>query len=258
MENKTKTGLLLLIIGIILGIISNSIFFIDSNIAIGVSALGAIGSLLIFIGIILMILGRKEYNERHRKFVVISLGLFILSIVLSSIIFVVGFLIAIVEEDTAPIGNAMYAIPIASIIGGLVYVFLVYELEDKNGKIILLSAFILTIMISTFVAINIKPIFEEEIGSIIISQNVSQEELNEISTTVSQRVGEMSAFSVIQNVVMLLAFFMAYKRIGSGDIPYNRIDKSSSQSGKDEWYCPHCGCSVPSDANICPYCGKQM
>jgi hypothetical protein len=57
-ENKTKTGLLLLIVGIILGVISNSIFFIDSSVAISVSVLGAIGSLLIFIGIILMILGR--------------------------------------------------------------------------------------------------------------------------------------------------------------------------------------------------------
>ncbi|MBN2603706.1 MAG: zinc ribbon domain-containing protein [Candidatus Thermoplasmatota archaeon] len=201
-----------------------------------------------------MILGRKEYTERHRKFVVISLGLFILSIVLSSIIMVVGIVMALVNNDTAPIGNAMYAIPIASIIGGIVYVFLLYELEDKNGKIVLISAVILTVMTSTFLAINIQSVFEQTFGSI----NISQEEITELSNTFSQKVSELSAFSIIHNLVMLLAFFMAYKRIDSGDIPSSKIDKSSLQSGKDEWYCPHCGRAVPTDANICPYYGKQM
>jgi MFS family permease len=258
-ENKTKTGLLLLIIGIILGVISNGIFFIDTNIAISVSILGSIGSLLIFIGIILMILGRKEYTERHRKFIVISLFLFILSVILSVIIVAVAFASVIISKDISPVGNAMYAIPVASIIGGLAYVFLLFELQDKNGKIVLISALILTVMISTFLAINIQSVFEETFGSIIISQDINTEEITELSNTFSQKVGELSAFSVIHNLVMLLAFIMAYKRIESGDIP-STSDKSFSyaESPKDEWYCPHCGRSVPSDANICPYCGKKM
>jgi len=261
-ENKTKTGLLLLIVGIILGIIANAIFFIDTNIAISLSILGSLGSLLIFIGIILMILGRKEYNEKHRKFVVISLGLFILSVVLSVIIVAIGFASAFIAKDISPIGNAMYAIPVASVIGGLAYVFLLYELEDKNGKIVLLSAFVLTIMISTFLAINIQPIFEETFGSIIISQDISAEEITELSTTFSEKVGELAGYSVIHNLVMLLAMVMAHKRIGSVDLSSGATISdnsfSSTKSGKDEWYCPHCGRSVPSETNICPFCGKQM
>jgi len=249
----------LLIIGITLGVISNAIFFIDSNIAISISILGSLGSILIFIGIILMILGRKEYNERHRKFVVISLGLFILSIVLSSIIFVIGITIALVEKDVASIGNSFYAIPIVSIIGVLAYVLLVYELEDKNGKIVLISAFILTIMVSIFLAINVQSAFEEAFGSITISEELNIEEMTELSNTFSKKLGELGAFSVIHNLVMLFAFIMSYKRVDSGEIPLSS-DKSisSTQSLGDQWYCPHCGRSVPSDAKICPYCGKQM
>ena len=260
MENKTKTGLLLLIVGIILGVISNSIFFIDSSIAISVSVLGAIGSLLIFIGIILMILGRKEYTERHRKFVVFSLGLFILSVVSSFVIAVVVFSSAIISKDFSSIGNAMYAVPFSSIIGGLAYVFLLYELEDKNGKIVLISAVILTIIISIFMAINIQSIFEETFGSLTITPDMDTEEITELFNTFSQKISELSAFSVIHNLVMLLAFFMAYKHINSADFPSTKLNKSFSpeESVKDEWYCPHCGRAVPPDAHVCPYCGKQM
>ncbi len=260
MENKTKTGLLLILVGLILGIITNAIFFIDVNIAISVSLLASLGSLLIFIGIILMILGRKEYTEKHRKFVVISLGLFILSVALSVIIVAVGFSSAIITKDISPIGNAMYAIPISSIFGGLAYVFLLYELEDKNGKIVLISAVILTIMISIFMAINIQSIFEETFGSLIISPDINTEEITELSNTFSQKVGEISAFSVINNLVMLLAFFMAYRHVNSADFPSAKLNRSFSpeKSVKDEWYCPHCGRAVPPDAHICPYCGKQM
>jgi rubrerythrin len=133
-------------------------------------------------------------------------------------------------------------------------------LEDKDGKIVLISAVILTIMISIFMAINIQSIFEQAFGSIVISEDMNPEELTELFNTYSQKIGELSAFSVIHNLVMLLAFFMAYKHINSDDFKASMLDKSfsSAESVKDEWYCPHCGRAVPSDANICPYCGKQM
>jgi len=70
MENKTKTGLLLLIIGGILAIISNITFYIAGPTAIALSVIGAIGGLISLIGAIIYILGRKEFGEKHSKFVI--------------------------------------------------------------------------------------------------------------------------------------------------------------------------------------------
>ena len=86
MECHTKTGLLLIIIGSILGIVSNIAFSLAGNVALALSALGGIGGLCSLIGIILLIVGRKEFGERHRKFVIYALILFILSIVIPTII----------------------------------------------------------------------------------------------------------------------------------------------------------------------------
>ena len=77
MDCKTKTGLLLLIIGGCISLISNIVMATVDNVGIALSGIGGIGGLCSFVGIILLILGRKEFGEKHRKFVIYAIILFI-------------------------------------------------------------------------------------------------------------------------------------------------------------------------------------
>lgn len=217
MTSYTKTGLLLLIIGVILGIIANITFFFVSDITLLFSAIGGIGGLIILIGIILMILGRKEFGGKHRKFVIYALILFILSIVLPVIV-IAGFVAtAIISKDLSSIGTVFYITPLAAVLGGLAYIFLLYELENETGKIILLLTIILTIIISVFVAINILPIYEETIGAVDF-QDMSTQEITEMVNTFSSKISRISAYNVFHNLLLLIVLLIPYRRITSGEL----------------------------------------
>ena len=85
MSNLTKNGLLCLIIGAIIGLLGNISLFLTGGKIIAISYIGSIGGLFFFIGVILMIIGRKEFGERHSRFVLFALILFIISILVTSI-----------------------------------------------------------------------------------------------------------------------------------------------------------------------------
>ncbi|MCK5459333.1 MAG: hypothetical protein KAI20_05535, partial [Thermoplasmatales archaeon] len=123
MEGKTKTGLLLLIIGGCISLISNIVLATVDNVGIALSGIGGIGGLCSFVGIILLILGRKEFGEKHRKFVIYAIILFILAIVIPGII-VGAVVFSYVSQgingsmDSSLIQNIFLIIPVAAILGG--------------------------------------------------------------------------------------------------------------------------------------------
>ena len=168
-SNYTKPGLLLLITGSILGLIGNIILFVSGGVNLALSSIGLVGGLLSFVGIILFILGRKEFGERHSKFVIYALILFIVSFVVP-IIVVAGMMFAVVSSvmsnggDFSSIQNIFYIIPLASIIGGLAYILLLYELENKIGRYVLFLAFAVTVIVSLLLAVNIGAAWDDTFG----------------------------------------------------------------------------------------------
>ena len=111
MENMTKTGLLLLMMGFLIGIISNIIlFFLPQDISgfiflmiVGLVAL--VGGLLALIGGLLLIIGRKEIGEAHSKFAIYALIIFVVSIVAS---FVISIVVAIFLAPILSFYSAFY------------------------------------------------------------------------------------------------------------------------------------------------------
>ena len=216
MDNRTRTGLLLLMIGTIISIITNAALFLSSSIVTMVSSIGVIGALMVFIGIILMILGRKEFGEKHSKYVLISLLLFILAIAISIVVVTIAVLIALSTEDIGSISSIFYIVPIASISSALAYVFLLHELEDQTGKMILYIATIVSIVVAFYISMNIIPIFEETIGT--FEPSMSIQEMTELQNAFTERISTISAPGFLTNILMFIAIYLAYKRVESGEI----------------------------------------
>jgi len=259
MESYTKIGLLLLILGGILGIISNIAFSLAGNLAITLSVLSGIGGLCSFIGIILLIVGRKEFGEKHRKFVVYALILFILSIIIPVII-IAAVTFSYVSQgisggvDVSFMQNIFFIIPFAAILGGLAYVLLLYNLENDIGRRILFVAFVVAVITSIIISLNIGPAFEETIGSIDF-ETASQQDISEVTTEFSQKISTSGIYGLANGVLMLIALIIPYKRITSGElIPIS----TSTKSVEPDRICPNCGKAIPFDAEICPYCSKKF
>ena len=274
MENYTKNGLMLIFIGLIIGIIASVILGLyyylvpikdmSSFLAtIGFAIIGAIGGLLTLIGGILFFIGRKEFGEKHRKFVINALIILIVGIVLSVIVTGIGTFIALgssiiegSEIDFSALGpSILIATIISAITGGLAYIFALYELEDEKGRKILYIAFIVSIIVSVFIGYLSIGAIDELIETYPIESS-SMDFLTSMEYTSSTT--RLTVIGVISNILWAIAIYIPYKRIKNGElvaIPQEAIKKGAEIP---ERVCPNCNKSIPTDANNCPYCGKSF
>jgi hypothetical protein len=255
MNNTTKTGLLLIIIGTAVVIIENLIGFFSGGLLDF-----SISGLILLIGIILMIAGRKEFGERHSKFVIFALILFIINIIVVVILFILIFSSIfsisysnIENLDLSFIRNIFLIAPIGALIGGLFNIFLVYELEDRNGKIILFIAFLVTIIISFYVLFSGMAIADNWVMN---AQNLiddrsyaSISELEKLTEQLQQDLSKISAVGIIGNLLYLVAFIIPYNRIRTGDL----VPVLPSHLKR----CNNCGRVLQKDFVICPYCCQR-
>jgi len=241
-------------IGIIVGITTNISLFLTEGQITPLTYVGSIGGLLSLIGIILMVAGRKEFGERHRKFVIYAIVLFIFSMVISAVFISIIIFLAVVQgfgRDPNVLNYILYVIPIGAILGGLNYIFLLYELESKEGKIILFVAFIVTIITSVIMTINIIPIYEETIGFIYShAGEITSADITSLTTELTQKISSAGIYGVINSALLLIAIYIPYGRIKSGGLA--PVLPNSLKR------CMSCGRVVPSDSTVCAYCGRRF
>lgn len=264
MKDHTKTGLLLLLLSIIFGMITGILLFILSftqeitNINNLLAALipviipGAIGGFLGLIGLILIMVGRKDYGEQHSKFAIYALIIFIISIIISVIISIVqsfttysSSLSATSGLQNLPLIMAINTI-ISAILSGLMYIFLLYHLENEKGRIILYAAVFTSIFFSIIISIynylNLSEIF-----STIDLESSSSAYGSMINYIFS--LSKISILGLVGNILFLIAIYIPYNRIKSGEL----VNVLPSYLKK----CMGCGRVSRSDYTICPYCGKR-
>lgn len=265
MENMTKTGLLLLMIGILIGIISNIIlFFLPEDISgivflMLVGLIAFVGGLLALIGGLLIIIGRKEFGEEHSKFAVYALIIFVVSTVasfiMSMVVSMISFSSSVGSAGSPPTYDPTFMIiqtAISAILGGLVYVFLLYHLENENGKRILIAAYIVSIVISVIIAWSTA----STIGDMVNVGDSGDITSSNIFSSISS-VTKTAVFGVISSVLYLIAIYIPYNRITSGElVPLSPTTAAGSSAPSR--ICPNCGQAIPFDANICPYCSKRF
>ena len=263
MENNTQKGLLILIMGISVGIITNiSLFLLTDNLPgilalILVAILGGIGGLLTLIGLILIVIGRREYGEKHSKFAIYAAVIFVLSIVIAAVFSIMISMINFISNSPTNTNIILLQTPITSTIGGLVYLFLLYELEDKNGKIVLFLAFIATIIASILITVDVMSLYEELMSSIAAGETSLTNTFNYIS-----KISRTGIYGIISSGLLLIALILPYNRIKSGELAPTPPKTNSLYGGNvavtQDRLCPNCGRIIPFDSKICPYCRKKF
>jgi len=295
MGEYTKKGLLFLMISVITSIIGvivlYSFFFsfdfenITSenfvNLFITIIPgliIAIIGGLFGLIGAILMLMGRKEFGEKHSKFIFYAIMIFIIAIIVSFVINSLStFMVYSSSISQMPFGsdpsntadllrNNMYIsvinTPITAALGGLIWVFGLYQLEDENGRTVLFATYVCMIVTAVLVSISLFLFFEDFINSANFEELMGSSSSSSYSQLFSSSswIGNIGIISLvggsISNILLFIALYIPYKRITSGELaPVKTAYQNSIKSSR---YCPNCGRLIPEDAETCPYCGRKF
>jgi len=209
MINRTRTGLLLLAIGLILGPIPYISF---------------IGGLLEFIGAILVILGRDAFGYTHARNTIISLLLYIIGFI-ALIISVTGFASSIVTialssgNRTGAVTNAINAYLVALLIStaiiGLGTVLFTYALQQETGKLLLWIGYALNMIVSTLTLI----IISSQINSIVTETFASGTYNPAPIQSLQGQTQLLGLFGLIPALSFAIAYGMALSRINRGELP---------------------------------------
>ncbi len=177
LSDYTKTGLLLLMIGVAINICASIIAFsLYSTIDISnletrlpslmivlfpIGAIGVLAGLMIILGGLFMFLGRKEFGEKHKKNIFICVIILIVTVGVVLIISVMNiftmfssmFSTGSLETPTITTEYLKTQLTISviqtfviAVLSGLIWVLGLYQLEDKKGRSLLIAAFVFMVL----------------------------------------------------------------------------------------------------------------
>jgi len=207
--DHTKTGLLLLAIGFLIG---------------WIPYIGGIGILLGFIGAILVILGRTAFGTRHSMFVIVSVVLYVASIVIAAAFFlwfVVVGLQTLSQGSPRPFTSAFWpfvgGVIVASVIARLAEVLFVHELEKPVGRYLLYAALLASIVVPVVAILVLMASFDAVLSGIANGTitNPNDSRLQGLRT-VGDTLGLVGA---IPSVLLGIAYLLAWQRIDRREIP---------------------------------------
>jgi len=254
-----------MVIGLIIGMIGNLLLFVASFFMtggdlstifglLGIGIIAGIGGFIVLIGALLIVIGRKEFGEKHQKNTIYAVIVFIVSVVVGVVLsMILSFMTyattmsSISSSDTISYNNMPTLIVgvISAILGGVAYYFLLVELEDERGKNVLYAAIASSIAVTAFISYLSSGITIDS-SSITSSLNYTAE------------VARYGVFSIISAVVLLFAVYIPYRRINDGELVPKEIDAFITTTSAPGRVCPNCNREIPTDAKVCPYCGKSF
>jgi zinc-ribbon domain len=210
--DRTKTGLLLVIVGILLGPVPYAMY---------------VGLILAIVGVIFVLIGRNPFGNSHSNYTVFSVVIYCVGI---GITFVAGFLFGLSFVTAALSGGGQTAIDqalvsafndliIGVLVGGAVvgiaYVIFTYALQDSTGRVLLYIAFATQVTLSALVAYIISP---QVAGA--VTQSFSSGTFNPSPLSVLQaQLQFLQLLSLIPAVIFAIAYYRAYSRIRRGVVP---------------------------------------
>jgi len=297
MKSKTQTGLLLLLIATGISLITTVVTYVTYAISspfdtvggslssviatIPISILGFISGILILIGSILFLVGRKEFGEKHQQYIKYALfavvGIIIITVITTILIaglvftavsssfsgdFTSGDYSSIADDFlTSGFLNIFFILAIVqAAIGGLVWVFGLYQLENDFGKRLLVGFYLISIVIAIVSVWNaqtmISDIFETAFSDGTSSSDVSQYLSNYMWVGVTGLITLVG--TLLSNGLLLGALYIPYKRIKSGELVPTLQESTVTTGTSHDRICPNCQKAIPFDAEICPYCGKHF
>ena len=209
---RTKTGLLLLLIG---GLISWIPF-----------GIGILGALLLLIGAIFVILGRKAFGAGHSRNVVLAIVLFfvrVIGTIILGVIFVAAIIAASGSSDPAvlasafvnALNNLLIGVIVVSAISGIGSVLFTYALQQQIGKILLWAGYAANVVIAIAVYAIISPLFAAAFTQATSGGTYDPGPL----LAVQSQATALGILSVIPSVLFAAATYLAWSRVNRGEIP---------------------------------------
>jgi len=209
---RTKTGLLLMLVG---GLIS------------WIPFIGLLGSLLLLIGAILVILGRKAFGATHSRNVIIAIVVFFVGII-SAI--AIGVMLGVAlyaastgSSDPATVANAfvnalnnfLIGLIVVSAIVGIAYVLFTYALQQQIGKVLLWAGYAASVAIAIAVYVVISQLFATAIAQATSGTTYDPGPL----LAVQAQATALGILSVIPSILFAAATYLAWSRVNRGEIP---------------------------------------
>ena len=211
--DRTRTGLFLLTVGLFISWIPYVQY---------------IGGLLVFIGAILVILGRRAFGDKHSTYVVLAFVVFIISMVVSGAmasVFALSMTSALTSPNP-PTGQALMAlldgamatflagVVVASIIGTIAYILLSFELQAQIGKQVLIAAFIASVVIGIAMFALALPVLES-----VVSTAVQGGTTLNVAADIQGKLLLFQLLDAIPDILLGTGFYLAYKRVLNHEIP---------------------------------------
>lgn len=209
---RTKTGLLLLLIGVIVGVIP---------------IIGIVGLVLAVVGTILVILGRRAFGDKHSTYVLISVGVYIFGFI---IVFFVALIFAISIASAAGTAtsrsmliqimtSALNSLIIGVIIGGAItsfsYVLFTYAIQNQVGRILLWTAYGVSLALEAAIFLIITPQISTALSASIATGSFDPAPINALRAQISS----FEILNLIPYGLYALSYFIVYSRINRGEIP---------------------------------------
>ena len=187
--DRTETALWLLIVGVLIG----SDPFSNSS---------GIGTTLTIIGVILVVLGRRAFGQRHSTLAFRSALLFFSGFVIG----IVNFIVALSTSFFAS-GLSQYEIGgvVAGAVTGLAITGLTYGLQRPRGRMLLWAGFIGSIVVNIFLFYGY--------GNGVSFPYLLSSRFNYQLLFLYSLVGTLPAG------LTAVAFYLAWRRINKGEIP---------------------------------------
>ncbi|MEE9163257.1 MAG: hypothetical protein V3U17_00445 [Thermoplasmata archaeon] len=201
--DRTKTGLLLLFIGVLLS---------------WVPYVGFVGGIIFLVGAILVILGRKAFGPAHSRNVLIALALFVAGIVglVAVLVLLVNAIITTVvpttpEEVLALITTYIPALLVVGGISGLSYPLLAHAVSSRTGQILLWVGYAATLGILAVTYITLIGIFEAAAA-------IPTDPFGFLTAFLTAFITIFLLF-VVSSVLYAVGYYLAYSRVHRGEIP---------------------------------------
>jgi len=212
--DRTRTGILLLLIGTLIG---------------WAPIIQIIGSLLLLIGAVLVILGRKAFGPLHSRYVVLSIVIAIVGFVVTFFAgLVIGFsFVSASLPGGAPtqaalqaaLTNSLIVALIGTVIAGIASVLFTFALQDKMGRMLLLAGYGASIAVQVVLFVILTPLIPSTVAAMFPGGTFDQNAAIVAAASFQAKAAVWAYLSVIPALLFALADYFVWTRIKKGEIP---------------------------------------
>ena len=212
--DRTKTGVLLLLIGTLIG---------------WLPFIGIIGFILVFVGAILVILGRKAFGPSHSRNVILSIVLVILGIIITvvaGIVLVFATVSSIIPGSTptpaaitSTFNNFLIILVIGTIVTGLASVFFTYAIQNQTGRMLLLGGYAANIVLQIAIFVVLSQAVGTFVDAMFPGGTYSPGAAGIAAADFAARVQTLGYLSAIPALIYAGAYYLVWNRINKGEIP---------------------------------------